>query len=259
MVEKPKLTRCHLDLYGVDGSPLRVLGKTTLKVLFVDEEHNVALIILRDENVAILGMDEMAKMCVKINTAEGTVSTERNTMKFVNKTTKINNVTEEKPNFFLCNDELLPPRSHKVVYGRVEGELPSSPNCLVNAERGQMRYGIIMPTCIAPTARQVPLMVYNNLAHALKLKKNAALGRVDGASLIEPQVVVDMDPEDGDPNNPVNNHPLDKVNLSHLEGDKLLEMQNLLRKHGAAFSRSERDLGKCPIWRQANSTTGSSI
>ena len=81
----------------------------------------------------------------------------------------------------------------------------------------------------------------------LKLKRNATLGRVDGADLIEPKIVVDMDPEDGDPDNPVDNHPLDKVDLSHLEGDELLEMQNLLRKHGSAFSRDEKDLGKCPI------------
>ena len=246
-MEKPKLTHSRLNLHGVDGSPLTVLGKTKLLVKFVDEEQHVDIILLKDENVAILGMNEMAKMKITINTADGTVSTGKNEMKFVNKLCTVSKVVEEKPNYFLMNDELLPPRSHKIVYGRVVGDLPTTPNCLVNAERGQMRYGIIMPNCLAPTARQVPLMVYNNLSHALKLKRNATLGRVDGADLIEPEIVVDMDPEDGDPDNPVDNHPLDKVDLSHLEGDELLEMQNLLRKHGSAFSRDEKDLGKCPI------------
>ena len=69
-VDKPKLIHSWLSLYGVDGSPLTVLGKTKLLVKFVDEEQHVDIILLKDENVAILGMNEMAKMKITINTAD---------------------------------------------------------------------------------------------------------------------------------------------------------------------------------------------
>ena len=52
-----------------DGSPLTVLGKTKMMVKFVDKEQLVDIAILKDENVAILEFDEMAKN-IAINTAD---------------------------------------------------------------------------------------------------------------------------------------------------------------------------------------------
>ena len=61
-------------MYEIDGCPLKVLETTSLKDLLVDRECEVDIVILKDENVAILGFDEMAKN-ISINMAECTVNT----------------------------------------------------------------------------------------------------------------------------------------------------------------------------------------
>ena len=56
-----------------------------------------------------------------------------------------------------------------------------------------------------------------------------------------------MEPDDGNEEHPPDRHPLDKIDLTHLKGEELKKMENLLLKHQTAFSRHALDIGKCPL------------
>ena len=73
------------------------------------------------------------------------------------------------------------------------------------------------------------------------------MGHVSGAEIIEEEPVVDMDPDEGDDEHPPDRHPLDKIDLKHLEGEELAKMKKLLLKHHTAFSRHALDIGRCPV------------
>ena len=246
-IGRPMLKRCGLSLYGVDGSPLTVLGRISLDIIFIGEKHQIEVVILKEKNISIMGLDMMARLHIMIDTASQLINTPYNSTPFVNKNAAVSNVTEQKPNLFLLTDELLPPRSHKVVSGRVEGTLPSTTYCMIDPQYCSNRYGLILPTCLTPTGRQVAFVIHNNLPHALRLKKGATIGHVSNAVVDEPEVVVDMDPDEGDDDHPPDRHPLDKVDLTHLHGEQLEKMEALLLKHQSVFSRHDQDIGKCPL------------
>ena len=244
---KTPMTKSRLCLFGVDGSQLRVLGKARLKVLFVDEEFELEFVILKEKDVAIIGLIDMEKMKITIDAAEKEIRTDHNSHAFSEEKAPISKVTETKPNFFLISDELLPSRSHKLVKGRIEGELPRTEHCIIDPTYASKRYGLILPAYIASTEREISFLIHNCLAHALRIRKGATIGHVSEAEIIKEETVVDMDPDEGDEEHPPDRHPLDKVDLKHLKGEELRKMENQLLKHQTAFSRHALDIGKCPV------------
>ena len=89
----------------------------------------------------------------------------------------ISKVIETKPNFFLISDELLPSRSHKLVKGRVDGALAKTDHCIIDPSYASKRYGLILPSYIVPTEREISFLIHNCLQHALRLRKGATMGR----------------------------------------------------------------------------------
>ena len=241
------LTKTKLSLFGVDGTQLHVLGKARLKILFVDEEFEVDFVILKEKDIAIVGLEDMQRMKINIDAAERKIRTERNYHAFSEARETISQVTERKPNFFLTADELLPSRSHKLVKGRIEGNLPVTEHCIIDATYAQKRYGLILPPYIAKTEKEISFLIHNSLPHAIRLKRGATIGHVSEAELVKEETVVDMDPDEGDEEHPPDRHPLDKIDLTHLQGEELRKMEKLLLKHQTAFSRHPLDIGKCPV------------
>ena len=182
---KTPMTKSKLSLFGVDGSQLHVLGKAQLKVLFIDEEFEIDFVILKEKDVAIVGLIDMERMKITIDAAEKEIRTERNKHAFSEERATISKVTEKKPNFFLTADELLPSRSHKLVKGRIEGKLPETEHCIIDATYAQKRYGLILPAYIAKTEREISFLIHNSLSHAIRIKKGATIGHVSEAELVE--------------------------------------------------------------------------
>ena len=236
------MEKCDDLLEGVEGTPLKIIGSTTLKVTFNEQSKIVRFTILEDKDVAILGLKAMNHMKVLIETEKSLLCCNGFEQPFFQKGSKICNV-KDKTYVFLANCEVI--RGHKIVYGYVKGDLPSTKECILELDYAS-RYGLALPPVVCQTHSDIPMYIFNTLSHPLKLKKNAKMGSVS-PTMIDDEDVMVMEHEGESGKEPVNDHPLGEIDLSHLSVERKKEMGDLLVRHQGLFSRSELDVGHCTV------------
>ena len=185
------MEKCDEVLQGVEGTPLQIMGTTVLRTTFNNQTKNIRFTVLKDKDVAILGL---------------------------------------RANVFLANCEVIPARGHKIVYGYVKGPLPDTKECLLEIDYASSRYGLTLPPVVCETNQDIPIYIYNCLSHPLKLKKNAKLGSVSPTTVDETDLMV-MEQEGDSGVQPVDDHPLPLVDISHLDETKSKEMSDLIRDY----------------------------
>ena len=114
----------------MEGTSLSVLGTVNVMAKFVDKDFPASFIILAEDNIKIIGLKDMERNSVVIDTAKHQIRIGESTQHFTPSKILISNVKETTPNLFLASDELLPPRSHKIVTGFVKGPLPETKDSL---------------------------------------------------------------------------------------------------------------------------------
>jgi hypothetical protein len=89
------------------------------------------------------------------------------------------------------------------------------------------------------TADIVPIVVHNPYPHAVTLRKSTHMGHAQEADCTADNEQV-LSADDGPPSD---DHPLDKVDLSHLSGEQLEQAQQVLRTHHKVIARHDDDVG----------------
>ena len=244
-----KIRKYNQTLYSVNGQELKIEGKVELEICFMDKEHKLEFVILDEEETAIIGMGGMQAMELIIDTSKRLLKSNGKELPFKRKKMVISSVKEDKNNLFLIKDEIIPARKHKIVEAVIKGEKPKTTDCLVNLNYASKRYGLILPDQVVKTGETISIVIHNTLEYPVQLKGNATLGIALEITIDESEMIT-MASDEGNDEIPPDNHPLDKVNLEHLDENKKKKMEKLLSKHHQVFSRHKWDIGKCPIQSQ---------
>ena len=99
MVIDYTMEKCDDLLEGVEGTPMKIIGSTTLKVTFNRQSKIVRFTILEDKDIAILGIKAMNHMKVVTDTGSSLLCCNGLEQPFFKKGSKICNV-KEKTNVF---------------------------------------------------------------------------------------------------------------------------------------------------------------
>ena len=158
-------------------------------------------------------------------------------------------VDEEKKNVKLLDDVVIPANSHVIAFAKIIENIPKTEYTMLEAGFAERRYGIHIPPTIVTTDKNIPVCVYNNDSHPIKLRKGASIGTAAPASLdhLEQQNLVTMESDESPHGASPDGHPLPLIDLTHLEGDEKSQVEKLLLKYHAVFARNEDDIGRCPL------------
>ena len=239
------IEQCNDMLHGVEGTELKILGSTVLYTTFNGLTKRVRYTLLSNKDVAIFGLRAMNQFQVLIDTERSVLCCNGQEQPFQRRLGKISNV-QDSTNLFLSDCEIIPASGHKIVFGYVRGPLPDSKECILDLSYAANRYGLTLPPVVCETDDTIPVYIYNCLPHPLKIKKNAKLGSVS-ATVVDQTDMMIMENEGAGGNDPVDNHPLPLVDLSHLDAARAKQMGDILVAHQGLFSRSELDVGHCTV------------
>ena len=240
-------------LVKVEGGNLDVLGTCKIDCKFGYASKEVVFTVIGEDNIAILGLDDMNKFGIEINTTTQTLTCGELTQNY-----KLTNgqmgeecsvfliASKEECNVRLAHDELIPGKGYKIVEAEIFKNIPETPVCLLELDFAANRYGTVIPACVVDTDKTVHFLIHNLLDSPVSLKRHATMG-VATPTIIEEKSKIDL-LSDLETSGSPDGHPLDQLpQMSHLTKEQREEVEKLVLKYHTLFSRSDDDIGNCTL------------
>ena len=144
----------------------------------------------------------------------------------------------------------LPPFSNVIAQGKLvfpDGVTPSAGEYVIDPVLLRREYGLLSLRTVVTAVQSgndflVPVSIKNPLPQGLRLLRKSKVGFA-GEAQIELEDAKDLGGDGTKNKYDENTHPIDKVNLSHLESGLKTKVQDMLAGHGLAFAKNKYDMG----------------
>ena len=235
---------------GVGGKNMGVIGESVIEATINGLAKNIKFILVEEDGFCLVGLPTLKSFKIQINTDEETIICNNTLTNYFKKTgimgseVKVNLVSREECNVHLDSTITIPANKSMLVFANVKGMEHVKKDTLleVDGSYAATRYGVLIPRSVVSKDEKIPILIKNWYNSDVKLYKSCSIGKASVAKIKENDLIMDLKPEDEVDTSP-DMHPIDKINLEHLDEEKRKKVEQMLLRRHKAFSRGENDLG----------------
>ena len=256
----------ELQITGAGGGNLQTTGVLRIPVTICELTKTINFYVLKEDDIFILGLKDMKKFEITVDSGSDGILCNGFFQNYKIQEGPAGEPVTVSPlsaradcNIFLNETVVCEPNCDTIVYGEIRGELSknldpyANESCestegeaecfLCTFDYANGRYGLLCPKTVVKKARYIPILIRNWYETPVKVFKDSAWGIASTCEVMEDDnamVMTDNVNEEVSPDN----HPVDKVDLGHLDEEERSLVEDMLRRKHRAFARGKNDLGK---------------